>query len=140
MFSFGHHFILLTWCQLHPWLYDEGGWPEIINLSIKIKERSSNIHYLCKKAELIVFTEKNTKSLICDRFKKQIPKKKFEKSCDWFKKKVWKKLWLVYVAVPLPVPGCQRLSGILQFIFVREHLPIVIFYFFLFVFVFVILI
>ena len=35
---------------------------------------------------------------------------------------------MVYVAVPLPVPGCQRLSGILQFIFVREYLPIVIFY------------
>ena len=47
-------------------------------------------------------------------------------------KKVWKKLWLVYVAVPLPVPGCQRLSGILQFIFVREHLPIVIFYLYLY--------
>ena len=39
---------------------------------------------------------------------------------------------MVYVAVPLPVPGCQRLSGILQFIFVREHLPIVIFYLYLY--------
>ena len=117
VFFWASFYILLTWCQLHPWLYDEGGWPEIINLSIKIKERSSNIHYLCKKVELIVFTEKIQKLWVVIGSKNKL-------------KKFWKKLWLVYVAVPLPVPGCQRLSGILQFIFVREHLPIVIFYFF----------
>ena len=38
------------------------------------------------------------------------------------------------MAVPLPVPGCQRLSGILQFIFVREHLPIVISYLYLYLY------
>ena len=83
VFFWASFYILLTWCQLHPWLYDEGGWPEIINLSIKIKERSSNIHYLCKKVELIVFTEKIQKLWVVIGSKKQI-KKKFEKSCDWF--------------------------------------------------------
>ena len=38
------------------------------------------------------------------------------------------------MAVPLPVPGCQRLSGILPFIFVREHLPIGIFYLYLYLY------
>ena len=75
-----------------------------------------------QKSGIDCFYRKDTKTLSCDRFKKQN------------EKKVWKKLWLVYVAVPLPVPGCQRLSGILQFIFVREHLPIVIFYFYLYLY------
>ena len=90
MFSVGHHFILLTWCQLHPWLYDEGGWPEIINLFIKIKERSSNIHYLCKKVELIVFTEKLQKLWDVIGSKNKLKKKVLKKLWS-VQKKDWKK-------------------------------------------------
>ena len=85
-----------------------------------------------------LFLQKSYKNFEMWSVQKTNWKKSFKKvvigSKKRLKKKVWKKLWLVYVAVPLPVPGCQRLSGILQFIFVREHLPIVIFYFYLYLY------
>ena len=44
-----------------------------------------------QKSGIDCFYRKDTKTLSCDRFKKQI-EKKFKKSCDWFKKQIEKKL------------------------------------------------